>query len=305
MYSRLLFVLLLSLFALPAHAALLYVDSPTEAYGPGDSFIATVRLDPQNDCINAGRVVVTFPRTNLKAVDFSRGDSIFTMWIADPVFDNENGQVIFEAGVPGGYCGRIQGDPSLTNVLGKIIFTVTAYDEKPVAISPSLLSELYVSDGAGSRAALQVTPAQVTLSPTSNGASNAWLDEVHADKTPPEPFTVTVESTEDVFYGNYYAVFSTVDKQSGLSHYEIFERGVWKRVESPHKLYDQALQKPVQIRAIDKAGNVRMGDYFPETVPERKARSLNPILFVVALVVLGGVGVYVLTTDKGARDQSV
>lgn len=302
---RFLFVLLLACVALPAHAALLYTEgSQGGAFGPGDSFIASVRLDPQGECINAGRIVVSFPRNLVKAVDFSRGGSIFTLWISDPVFDNEKGEVVFEGGVPGGYCGRIQGDPALTNVLGKIVFSVIGHDEKPILISPSTLSELYVSDGAGTRAPVTVQPTAVQLSETATG-QNAWIQEVKDDTTPPEAFEVRVESTEDVFYGNYYAVFSTVDKQSGIDHYEIKERGNWKRIESPYKLRDQALQDPVEIRAVDKAGNTRLGDYNRETVPERKARSMNPILFVVALVVLGGVGVYVLTRKDTPPQASV
>lgn len=296
---RALIILGLLLLSTPAHAALLYTEGPAEgAFGPGDSFITSVRLDPEDACINAGRVVVTFPKDVVKAVDFSRGGSIFTLWISEPVLDNENGQVVFEAGVPGGYCGRIQGDPAVTNVLGRIVFTVQRYEEAAV-ISPSTLSELYISDGAGTLAPLQVTPASVALSPVATG-NNAWLSEVAGDTTPPEAFTVRVESTDDVFYGNYYAVFSTVDKQSGMSHYEIYERNAWKRIESPYKLRDQALQNAVEIRAVDKAGNVRLGDFNKDEVPERKAKTLNPIAFVVALVVLGGIGVYVLTREHTA-----
>lgn len=290
--------------ALPVQAATLYAESPESAFGPGDTFMTTIRLDTNGECINAGRVVVSFPKNLVKAVDFSRGGSIFSLWIADPFFDNENGQVVFEAGVPGGYCGRIQGDPALTNVLGRIVFSVLEYDANPVAISPTTLSELYLSDGAGTRAEVLVRPASVMLAEVATG-QNAWLQEVEADTLPPEPFLVRVESTEDVFYGNYYAVFSTIDKQSGLSHYEIVERNAWKRIESPYKLRDQGLQNPVEVRAVDKAGNTRLGDYNPETVPERKARTLNPILFVVALVVLGGIGIYVLTREEKTDTTAV
>ena len=85
-----------------------------------------------------------------------------------------------------------------------------------------------------------------------------WLDQVSADVTPPEPFTVQVLSTPGVFGGDYYAVFSTTDKQSGIDHYEVLENGIWKRVTDPYKLADQSLKTPVEIKAIDKAGNERI-----------------------------------------------
>ena len=38
---------------LSAHAATLYIDPETGTYGPGDTFIASVRLDNDGECINA------------------------------------------------------------------------------------------------------------------------------------------------------------------------------------------------------------------------------------------------------------
>jgi hypothetical protein len=92
-----------------------------------------------------------------------------------------------------------------------------------------------------------------------------------------------------VFDGNYYVVFSTVDKQSGLDHYEIFESGAWKAVSSPYKLRNQSLKGGVQIKAIDKAGNERLGDYVEGSAPPRQAWPIAEYsligLFILALVV--------------------
>jgi hypothetical protein len=296
------FLLFIGLFFLPltTHAAVLYVEVPDGPYGPGDTFIASVRLDNEDECLNAGRVVVSYPKDLVKPVDFSRGDSLFTIWVREPAFDLERGEVVFEGGIPGGYCGRIDGDPSLTNILGTIIFSVLAPGDT-ARIAPTALSELYLSDGLGTRASVRTTPAVVALSDTARGV-NDWLARVQADDVPPDAFQVFVESTDGVFDGYYYAVFATVDKQSGLSHYELFERGVWKRVESPYKLRDQSLEGGVQVRAIDKAGNSTLASFDPSVVPERKARTPYA-LYVAAVILLAAAGLGAAYLDKRRFDS--
>jgi hypothetical protein len=78
-----------------------------------------------------------------------------------------------------------------------------------------------------------------------------------------------------VFGGLYYIVFSTVDKQSGVDHYEVFENGAWEKVVSPYKLPDQSLKSEIKVKAIDKAGNERVGDYAGDVIPPSQA-PVNP-----------------------------
>ena len=278
-----------------AHAANIYLETEGDTYGPGDTFVVTVRLDNENECINAGRIILHYPEEVLKAVDFGRGDSLFSLWINDPILDNETGQVVFEGGIPGGYCGRIQGDPALSNVLGRAVFTVISNARDTASITPSLFSELYISDGLGTKTEVSAENVTITIIEESVGAPNEWLASVQSDDIPPDPFAVRIESTAGVFNGNYYAVFSTVDKQSGLSHYEIFERGVWQRISSPYQIRDQSLREELVVRAIDKAGNERVANFDPATVPERLARPFPTTLIgsiLAGLILLGLVFAY-------------
>lgn len=283
-------------------AALIYTEASGPAYGPGDTLIVTVRLDNEGECINAGRVVLSYPQSILKPVDFSRGSSLFSLWVAEPVFDTTGGSVIFEGGTPGGYCGRIQGDPALSNVLGRVVFTVIGAGASSASVKPTLDSALYLSDGLGTRAVVRTEGVSLTVLPESVGAENPWLTIVGDDDLPPESFTVVVESTDNVLRGNYYAVFSTVDKQSGMSHYEIFERDAWRKVESPYELKDQSLAGGIQIKAIDKAGNERVGTFYPELVPERRARP-SYLLYVGAAVILAAAGFGAAYLDRLRNGQ--
>lgn len=287
----LLFISMLSL-SVPASAsaALLYI-SPTEGvYGVTDTFLADVRIDNQGECINAAHVEVRYPVDTLRAVDFSKGNSILSLWVEEPKIDTRDGVVTFSGGIPGGYCGRIPGDPVLSNVLGKIVFSVIAAEKNSAVVSIEDTSVIYMNDGLATPAALSTEDGTYTIQADPLAASNPWLTQVGEDKTPPDEFVITVESTSGVFRGNYYAVFATQDKQSGLDHYEIFERDSWRVVTSPHQLKDQLLVGGVQIKAIDKAGNERLGTYIEGSAAPRVPKEWDSsfIFLVFALVLLVG-----------------
>ncbi len=284
-----------------AYAALLYI-SPTEGtYGVTDTFIADVRIDNQGECINAAHVEVRYPVDMLRAVDFSKGNSILSLWVEEPKIDTSEGVVSFSGGIPGGYCGRIPGDPVLSNVLGKIVFSVIGAEKNNAVISVDNSSVVYLNDGQATRAVLTTEDGAYTIQAAPLAATNPWLTQVGEDKTPPDEFEIAVESTVGVFRGNYYAVFATQDKQSGLDHYEIFERGSWRVVTSPHQLKDQSLTGGVQIKAIDKAGNERLGTYIEGSAAPRvpKEWDTSIIFLVIALVLV--VGAYAWHQKRSGR----
>src|SRR6185295_6019102 len=141
----------LLLVPLPAFAASVYLDPDTGNFGVGDTFVASIRLDNGDECINAAHVEVGYPNDVLKAVDFSRGSSIFSLWVEEPKIDQEHGLVTFSGGIPGGYCGRIPGDPALSNILGKIVFLVTGNTQHSATVSVRENSALYLNDGRGTK----------------------------------------------------------------------------------------------------------------------------------------------------------
>lgn len=275
-----------------ASAASLSLEPATTTYGPGDTFIETVRVDNGQDCINAVNVEISYPTDTLRAVDFSRGDSIFSLWAVEPKIDTDRGTITFAGGIPGGYCGRISGDASPSDVLGKIVFTVASAKAPVAQIRFADGSKAYLNDGQGTPASLATKGATVTLSPVALQTENPWLSEVGKDTTPPQPFDVQVESTLGVFGGKYYIVFSTSDKESGLDHFEIAELGGWKRITSPYLLANQSFLGvgDVQVRAVDKAGNMRLGFYSASSTPQRQFSPIDftPVLiFMIVILLLG------------------
>lgn len=306
--ARYILLSLLLLLSAPqaAFAASLYLDPESGTYGPGDTFIATVRIDNESDCVNAINVGLSYSTDSLRAVDFSRGDSIFSLWAVEPTIDTGKGTVVFAGGIPGGYCGRIAGDPALSNILGKVVFTVISANTARASIQFAPASAVFLNDGKGTAAKLSTHGETITLSPTPLETENPWLSEVGADTTPPQPFVVDVESTQGVFNGKYYIVFSTTDKESGMDHFEIFEHGGWKRIISPYLPGDQSLLGvgDIQVRAIDKAGNIRLGtNSTASSIPQRQFSSDDFIPLIIFVLVILLVGSKVLYDHKKFRSS--
>ncbi len=308
-WHSLFFALCFLVFLLPhtSEAATLYMD-PTETHAyRADTFSVEVRVDTDEDeCINAADAVITYD-PSIAAADVSLGDSIFTLWVERPTIDQEKHTITFAGGIPNGYCGRIPGDPRLTNVIAKIIFRVPGFSvgsgsTNGIAnISFDPQTHVYLNSGDGSMAPLRTFGTTVHVDQKAGSSiSDEWRTEVSNDDAPPSPFSIELVQNDSVFSGRHYIVFSTTDKQSGLDHYEVFEEpldeislfrwgepdAVWERAESPYVLNDQRLRSVIRVKAIDKAGNEQIAIY----APEEAARVIDPLTAVLAL----SIGVLVL-----------
>jgi len=271
-----------------AHAALLYLTPASGTFQPGETAVLDLRIDPQGQSINAAQIDIGFPKNIVKAADVSRGNSIFSLWVSPPVINQDFGLIQLAGGIPGGYNGRAAGDPSLTNIIAQFIFEVPNSSTVPAQAMISILdsSKVLLNDGLGTPAKLTLQGANLSINYTGQPQGNAWTDILKGDKTPPEEFAVEVhqDTSGAVFGGKYFAVFSTVDKQSGLDHYEISETKdanaasstwQWKPANSPYVLQDQSLQSTIRVKAIDKAGNVRI-----ETVAPGKQQKKNYLFWL-------------------------
>ncbi|MBU1877154.1 MAG: cohesin domain-containing protein [Patescibacteria group bacterium] len=88
------------------------------------------------------------------------------------------------------------------------------------------------------------------------------------DVTPPEEFTLEIGQELTIFEGKYFLSFATIDKISGIDHYEVRDgKGDWKIAESPYLLKDQSLKSKILVRAVDKAGNEKIGEIIPHEKP--------------------------------------
>lgn len=304
------FIVLFSVRAPLADAALLYFDPAGSTVSRGDTISLGLRIDTDEDeCINTVDVVVHYD-SSVRAVDVSRGNSILNVWVEDPLIDEQNHTIKFAAGIPGGYCGRIAGDPSLTNVLAEFVFQSPGLaigggsnsNQARIWIDES--SQVLLHDGYGTNASIRLEDALITLASTpGNTLSDDWKNVISGDKELPADFAITLSKEDTAFSGKYFITFSSLDKQSGIDHYEVMEEpfsefnafrwgradAPWVTTQSPYVLKDQTLNSTLRVKAIDKAGNERIA----VLVPDVALRSISHAS-LVSWVVFGTVGILVL-----------
>lgn len=246
----------------------LYLEPSTGQYFQGDTFITDVRIDPEGECINTVKVDLGFSKEVLEIIDFITGNSILTLWLQTPKINQEEGLISFIGGIPGGYCGALPGEPGEPNLLGKIIFRAKEIGGEPFSAEAKFLesSEVLLNDGLGTPAKLSFKNADFTILAKSPEIpkKEVWQEELEKDNIPPEPFEIEVHQTPEIFEGKYFLIFQTSDKQTGIDHYEVKEgKKDWKRADSPYLLEDQELKSIIKVKAVDKAGNIRISEYRP------------------------------------------
>jgi len=266
-YVILVFLLGVSLILpLIGQAAELYLESSEENYYVNETFITNIRIDVgNNESINAIEAYLKFPNDILEVKDFSTGNSILT-FIEEPKIDQEQGLISFVGIIPGGYSGRIPGDPGESNLLGKIIFYSISPGIAEIIFKDS--SQALLSDGEGTSANLTDKGIIVDVQKIDdiNLVKDEWKKELEKDNVLPEDFNPEIIKID----GKYYLSFTAKDKNSGIDYYEISEKNFWESInklsgvgkwadaESPYLLKDQSLSNRIEIKAVDKAGNERI-----------------------------------------------
>lgn len=329
------FLLLLPFASL--HAATLYFSPAEGEYGFGDVFAVDMRVDLDNpsECINTVDASLVFDKDYLELVDFSTGDSILSLWIKQPTSAdiaeiNHEKRVDFTGGTPGGYCGKIPGDPGDSNIVGRLAFKVNNFND---AIVPPPVARIYflpetkvlLNDGSGSEANLTLREGKFGIRSQMGVQRKEWDNLLSQDLTEPEPFVLEIQQSADVFGGQYYLIFNTNDKQTGIDHYEVREselsgldqnktwysplfswlpsagtEPVWQRANSPYVLKDQTLSSLIEVRAIDKAKNERVAEYNPEEMVASAKKPVSNYWFMVLLIPILLIIGYIVkrTSDK-------
>ncbi len=301
-------VLLLSSAPTVVSAASLYIDPPNLSLKRGEVAVLAVRLDTDEatgECVNAVDGVITYPE-NMSIDDISIGSSILPIWVEQPIIDQEKRQITFAGGIPNGYCGRVAGDPQLTNHLLELVvrspgFTVGGTDETTARIEFAPETQVFRNDGQGTLASLQTFGSTIRLSQQlGNNVDSTWQDAVDADTIPPEDFSIRLERNRNAFGNEYYIVFNTTDKQTGIDQYQVMEEPIsqlgsfswgradapWVTAQSPYELKDQSLNSVIRVRALDKAGN----EYIATLIPDESLRTMSTEMKVL-MGIAAGIGV--------------
>ncbi|HRH31556.1 MAG TPA: hypothetical protein PK950_02715 [Candidatus Paceibacterota bacterium] len=259
------------------------VSTPITAntYAIGETFAVPILVASPDIAVNAFSIEVSYP-TFLEFVGSDEQGSVVGLWVEQPTV--VDGKILFSGAMSSGFTETYnplnkQRSPGL---LTKLIFRGTEPDSGAITAVPELLAH----DGKGTVLAASGFSVRVAIDSRISTDAYVWDDTVL-----PESFMPYVQKHDSVFDGKYVVIFNTIDKDSGIARYEVKEgSGRWLEAKSPYLLNDQSLHSVVAVRAIDKAGNMRM-----EAVPApRGSETSNSISMFTALIIcLLVVGVFV------------
>jgi hypothetical protein len=268
-----LIVFLLIILAKSTLAAELYLKSSQDSYFPNEIFKAEIRLNVSSgENVTALEGHIKYNPQDLKALEFLKGNSILT-YVDEPKINQEEGIVTFSGIIPGGYKGRLPGDPGESNLLGTIAFQVLKTNNLTTKIEASNNSRIYLDAGQELKSNLifqtleiNINSQEVVFNPLNELSSSKELDKI-----PPEEFTPEIIQINN----EYFIAFNAQDKQSGIDHYEIrfFESNILgqlhqisltEKAVNPHLLNISEIKNIIEVEAIDKAGNERIATLYPQ-----------------------------------------
>jgi hypothetical protein len=252
---RNLFILFLLFFCYgfsvtPASAAVLKVESDFSSLHVGDVFSVDLVIDTERQLLNAVETEVLFPVELLEYVANDDGQSVINLWIDKPRYHNLN-LISFSGITPGGFSGTEIKLLSLT-------FKVVKVGQGNIEINQA---NLLVHDGLGTPAAVAKQNLHIAVS---EGVSDIVVNTFDDER--PEAFMPVIIQDADVFDGANTLVFTTEDKGSGLDHFEVKEGwfGLYQDAVSPYRLENQALDKKIFIKAVDRLKNERVEILYPQ-----------------------------------------
>jgi hypothetical protein len=259
-------------------AADVFFDVAKKSISPNEDFLVQVFLDTKDKKINAVEGSIVFTPEVVDVKDIIDGNSSVNFWIEKPhlVLDS---RIVFSGITSGG----VEGDR-------KLLFAAVFHAKSSGILTLSFdHTQVFENNGLGTQVALIEKPLVMSIK---KGIDTSAKNYKYAlDNNPPEDFIPLRGSDPSVFNGNTFVVFSTVDKGTGVDHYEVSETpwfylGFWHgryvRAESPYVTKDQHLLSRISVKALDKNGNQRI-----VTLDDSHALSLlKQFMFFVIIIII-------------------
>ncbi len=245
-----------------ASAAKLFFDVPTGVVTVGDKFPVDIRLDAEGQAINAAEVDFNYSVNIVRANNINLYHSIFVYRPVDPGFSNLVGAGSVVGGLPTpGFVGK-------SGLVAKVIMEAVKPGVMQLSFRPN--SRVLLNDGLGTETHLSLVPNRLLVVAAPNGYKpNQPTGPL--DAIPPLPFDVNIIRTPHAFNNQYFATFMAEDNESGIDHYEVIEvSGIdsvvqpeptdlsWRVGESPHVMKLQHMPVTIFVKAVDRAGNIRI-----------------------------------------------
>ena len=249
------------------------MDTTSTKIVEGEEFLVSFFIDSQNEKINALEGKLSYSQDILEIIDIRSGNSVINFWLED--LKNTKGKSdTFSGIIPGGYQGE-------KGFIFSVLYRAKAQGNATIAI---VNGKGLRNDENGTE--IKTTSKLRTFTVSKNSSAVAPTILMMKEDISPENFTVYRGQSQDIFDGNYFIVFATQDKGSGVDHYEVKEGFFGKYVEakSPYLLKNQKRTSTLYIKALDKDGNERIEKLSAEIRPWYTSYWFLILLFLVSVV---------------------
>lgn len=233
-------------------AADMFFSSAKNTFIQNEDFLVQIFLDTREAKVNAVEGAVSFPADLIELKEIRDGNSSLNFWVDRPHSVDNN--VSFSGITTGGFAGSRM-------FLFSLVFHAKTTGSGSINFNNI---QILQNDGVGTKISTTEPPFTFTISEGSSDITPVGL--AVEDVGLPENFNPLVASDPEIFEGKNFLVFSTVDKGTGIDHFEIRESpwflfglgGSYVKTESPYLLKDQMLKSKIYVKAVDKAGNFRI-----------------------------------------------
>jgi hypothetical protein len=269
-------------FPLVSFAADVSIQEDTPTIHTKDQFEIGVEVSERKTAFNAIEGVFTYDANKVKLLRIIPG-SLISFWVTEPVVTIP-GEVRFSGVIPGGFLGD-------SGKLFSLIFEATE--------TGSVLFEMkglhaYQNSATGLSSDVSASPKKITILQNEPTRTPRVLNaSVENDITPPASFVVNAAKDPALFENQWFIVFQTTDKETGIDHYEVAETKFfkpkpeeWVVAKNPYVLKDQTRQSYVYVKAVDKSGNEKTSVLSPLSTSWYE----NYFLWIIMVIVLSLLG---------------
>ncbi len=192
------------------NAATLFMSSGASTVVTGNIFTVQVFVNTQGVAINTSDAIIQFPPDLLSVVSVSKSSSIFSIWVEDPNFSNNTGQVSFNGGVPNpGYTGTAGQLISITFQAKKAGTASVLFSDSSVRANDGLGTDV-LSGKAGASFTISSAPVVQPLPPPAPAPVKKVVPvpvvpvEIVSPEPEPVPIIKIIEKNPEIFIGSKF-----------------------------------------------------------------------------------------------------
>lgn len=184
-----------------ASAATLSLSPSFENKSVGQTFNVSVLVNAQNQAVNAMSGTIIFPADKLEVVGISKTGTIINVWISEPTFSNQAGEINFEG---------IALNPGYSGAAGKIV--TISFKSKDIGLAKTFFSagSVLANDGTGTNVLTEMSGSEFNiLKSEAQGITGGSFTtpSIAADSPKAPEITSPTHPNPEVWYQNNAAKF--------------------------------------------------------------------------------------------------